>query len=321
MWPRPAPVRPSSGDQGASFPHPALRTLSVGITASDARADSQEHVILRELEQILSHHGHSTVFLNRAHSLSHPRALGEAIRDLLRGGVDALVVVCLDIDRAQIAEEISRIELGAVPAVCVLAGELNLSIPHVFYDNRGGGFQAVRHLFERGWTDITVLAPFTASWVSERIAGVRDAATYLPSSSGRVQVLAGEGREWSFSEDPRAIGRQAAEAALASGWQPAGGVVCINDGVAFGLLDALAGRGLEAGRNFGLIGFDDDSYARTVGLTSLRPPMQGMAREAARLLLDQVQGADVGLQVRLRAHVIPRASTTMRSAASQSNTL
>ena len=44
-------------------------------------------------------------------------------------------------------------------------------------------------------------------------------------------------------------------------------------------------------------------------MTSLRPPMQGMAREAARLLLDSIAGNNGSLQVRLRAQVIPRAST------------
>lgn len=40
--------------------------------------------------------------------------------------------------------------------------------------------------------------------------------------------------------------------------------------------------------------------------------MQGMAHEAARLLLEHGAGNDGSLQVRLRAQVIPRASTPRR---------
>ncbi len=53
--------------------------------------------------------------------------------------ISGLLIVCLDIDSRRITEELGRISLGGVPAVCILAGELALPIPHVFYDNRSGG--------------------------------------------------------------------------------------------------------------------------------------------------------------------------------------
>ena len=43
--------------------------------------------------------------------------------------------------------------------------------------------------------------------------------------------------------------------------------------------------------------------------------MQGMAREAARLLIEHMTGNDGGLQVRLRARMIPRVSTGRRGSA------
>ena len=294
-------------------PEPARRVGSVGIVASLPVPEDQEYLILRELEQVFSQAGRSTWVLNRSQAGEFAERVGlaEAITTALREDLAGLVVICLDLDTTRIAEQISRIDLGDTPTVCVLAGSLNLSIPHVFYDNRPAGYQAAQHLRENGWDELTVLAPFTASWVSERIAGVRDALTYAQSSS-RLQVLSGEGHEWDSRSDPRKFGYEAARAALASGWRLIGGVICVNDGVAFGLLDAAAELGLEAGRDFAVLGFDDEPQARVLGLTSLRPPMQGMAREAARLLMESLQGVHGSLQVRLRAHVIPRASTSRR---------
>ena len=284
-----------------------LRVGPVGIITSIAPdAAGQEFFILPELEHALSQSGLSTTVLNRVSDPASPVSLTAAVLSMLQEDLSALLIVCLDIDSRQISEEMSRISLAGLPTVLILAGELSLPLPHVFYDNRSGGQQAALHLISHGWPEITVVAPFQASWVSERIEGVRAAAA---NQADGVRVLGGDGRDWQVSEDPGPLGYEALRAALAGGWRPTGGLVCVNDGVALGALRALAEWGLEAGRDFGILGFDDEARARVAGLTSLRPPMQSMAREAVRLLLDHRQGADTSLQVRLRAHVIPRAST------------
>ena len=293
---------------GAARLETPVSSGTIGIISSVARAEGQEHFILHELEQVLSQQGFSTTVLNRAEDPSHLLPLADAAQAIAAENVSGVIAVCLDIDKALMAAELSHMALGGLPLVCILAGELPLPIPHVFYDNKSGGYQAAQHLFERGRREITVVAPFQASWVTERITGVQEAAAhgYAP---GGVQVLAGDSRSWQNFEDPRPLGYETARAALSAGWRPIGGVICVNDGAAFGVLDAAAEFGLEAGKDFALLGFDDEPDARSLGLTSLRPPMQGMAREAARLLLDHRQGVDTSLQVRLRAQVIPRAST------------
>jgi len=311
----PLRLRPEGLDR--TEPLVPIRTGSIGIIASLTRDEGQEYFILHELEQVLSQQGFSTTVLNRMPNAAGPsRSLAEAAEAILESNLSALVVLCLDMDMALIATEMSRMKLGALPTVCILAGELALPFPHVFYDNRSGGYQAAQHLAERGWRDLTVVAPFTSTWVSERIAGVQDALAHAPAflaqAPAPLQLLLGNGDTWDRMSDPRAYGYETTVAALNSGWKPSGGIIGISDGVALGVMDAAAERGLKAGRDFGILGFDDDSDARAQGLTSLRPPMQGMAREAARLLLEHIGGNDGGLQVRLRAQMIPRASTGRR---------
>ena len=293
-----------------------VRSGSVGIIASLARDEGQEYLILHELEQVLSQRGFSTTVLNRMQNELSIRSLADSAEAILENNLIALVVLCLDMNMTLIASEMSRMKLGALPTVCILAGELTLPFPHVFYDNRSGGYQAAQHLAERGWRDLTVVAPFTATWVSERIAGVRDALAHAPAFSAQpptpLQILTGESDIWDIMSDPRAYGYRTAQTAMDAGWRPTGGIIGISDGVALGVMDAASERGLKAGRDFGIIGFDDDPAARNLGLTSLRPPMQGMAREAARLLMEHISGNDGGRQVRLRAQVIPRASTSQR---------
>ena len=66
--------------------------------------------------------------------------------------------------------------------------------------------------------------------------------------------------------------------------------MCFNDAVAFGVLDGLAERGLVAGRDLAVVGFDDvEAAAHAVPpLTTVRVDSHGLGEKAAQLLLQKV---------------------------------
>ena len=287
--------------------HTAAQTLVVGIVVSTDGPGTHSAVILRALEHDLSEQGHITTVCNRAQVPL--LSLEEAILRLLKDGVNALAVICLDLDRVRVEEALSHVSLSGTPTVCVLAGELHLPVPHVFYDNRIGGYQAARHLIDKGHRQVTVLAPFRASWVTERIEGIRQALAHSRQPLPEMHILPGDGKDWDYQSDPSEIAARATERAMETGWTPQGGIICISDPVAHGFCHAASQQGLLRGKDFAVVGFDDAECARSGGLTTMRPPLEAMGREAARLLMAEVQGACVNVQVRLRAHLITRAST------------
>jgi DNA-binding LacI/PurR family transcriptional regulator len=61
-------------------------------------------------------------------------------------------------------------------------------------------------------------------------------------------------------------------------------VVAVNDQAAAMLLDHARASGLEAPRDFGLIGFDDDPRVRAHNITTVAPPTERIGRELARLV-------------------------------------
>jgi LacI family transcriptional regulator len=75
-----------------------------------------------------------------------------------------------------------------------------------------------------------------------------------------------------------------------SGASPPTAALCFNDAVAFGVLDGLAERGLVAGRDFAVVGFDDvEAAARTSPpLTTVRVDSRGLGEKASQLLLQKV---------------------------------
>ena len=52
--------------------------------------------------------------------------------------------------------------------------------------------------------------------------------------------------------------------------------------------------------------------SRVLGLTNLRPPLEDLGTEAARLLLQRLRGNVTSTQVRLCSHLVPRLSTQFK---------
>jgi DNA-binding LacI/PurR family transcriptional regulator/DNA-binding transcriptional regulator YhcF (GntR family) len=266
-------------------------------------------LLLQSLEHTFSEGGRTTQFVNRVEEANRPLvALSDAILSLRREGVSAIAIIAIGVTPKEVDEELAVLEGDDVRVVCITSGALSRPVPHLFYDNRSVGYDAADHLLRCGCREILCLAPFTAPWVTERIDGVRAAVEHAGFAPDAVRIFPEESPEWVMEDDPEVDGYNAAIAALDAGLV-ACGVVCVNDGVAIGLMRAAAERGLTAGKDFMVVGFDDRPDARDVGLTSLRPPMEILAKEAARLLLRPLEGGKTDLQVRLRSHLIPRKST------------
>jgi len=290
---------------------------NVGMVAYIARDDFPEQLIVHTIEHVLSTKGDRVSLFNRYRGAGKvPAELIDEIDIALSSDINALIIICLDRDVAQTDAVLSDARLNNLPVVCILAGEIQRQISHVFYDNRSGGYQAMQHLMEHHHERYTIVSPFTATWTAERIAGVRSAAAHARVSEGNINLITGDGKPWRVLDDPRPMAYRATKSAIEAGWVPTGGIVGISDGVARGVIDAAAEIGLRPGIHYAIIGYDDGLEARDCDLTSVRPPMEAMAREATRLLYDHARGLDMSLQIRLNGHVIQRGSSRLLASVS-----
>jgi LacI family transcriptional regulator len=89
-------------------------------------------------------------------------------------------------------------------------------------------------------------------------------------------------------------------------------VVCFNDKVAVGVLEAAAARGLRVPGDLSVVGFDDIDVSRatTPRLTTVRQPLQEMGRTAVTMLMRQLDGhAHEALSMELETRLVIREST------------
>jgi len=93
-------------------------------------------------------------------------------------------------------------------------------------------------------------------------------------------------------------------------------IVCGNDEIAVGLLEALAKDGIECPCEISVVGFDDSRLAPHIApaLTTVRQPMAEMGRAAVELLAKRIQNPSAKVVVEHR--VFPAEIVNRRSAAS-----
>lgn len=320
-----APSREATDERhhapAASHRHGRSATAaSIGIVGSLYML-SQDHLELnnywvRQLVQSLEHtatqDGNASRFFNRVQGPDGPvTPLGDAVGEAVAAGMDAIAVIGIGASTPEIEAALGMLDSlkSSIPCVFVSSDSaLDRPVPHVFYDNYGAGYQAARHLLAAGHREIVVFSPQTAAWVQARISGIQTAVQHAGLPADCIRVAPGDPVPWSQMVDPEQLSYTSARAYLTDAPVPAC-VVCLQDQGAFGFIRAAAEAGLTCGQDYAIIGFDDHPQSRAHQLTSMRPPIETMGKEAARLLRKALQGDPANQQIALQWNVIARASS------------
>lgn len=162
-------------------------------------------------------------------------------------------------------------------------GDDNPAHSWVDVDGAAGTSEAVRHLAGLGHSRIGCLAlPEGSGTGDDRFHGWQraTAALGLPCST-----LVGR------AEDGIHSGEALAEKLLSLP-EPPTALVCVSDALAVGAVRALEDRGLVAGRDVSVVGFDDSPVASVLRprLSSVRQPIEAVAQNLVEVLLAEMSG-------------------------------
>lgn len=192
-----------------------------------------------------------------------------------------------------------------MPIVLVVRSIGSDRIDTVEIDNVHAGAEAARHLHELGHQKIgLVMGPQNTSTGRDRAEG---ALSYLAANGlARHQVRLTWGEYTSES------GYSSAMPMLSSS-DPVTAIIAANDTVALGVMEAAKRHGVEVPAQLSVVGFDDIPLAGSplIGLTTIRQPVDTMARLAARRLVERMQLRGPAQPTRdiLPIHLVQRAST------------
>ncbi len=252
--------------------------------------------MLSEIEEELRNAGKFTIF---ATGLSDEIKERDAIRFLVSRNCDALI---MHIDA--LTDEFMRERMdAALPFVIMNRVVPGLEEKCISLDNERGGFDATRMLLEMGHRRI--------AYISGPL-GWADAGARL---DGHKRALAAYGREFDdrllAESNFKEFGGSEAMSKLLRRDPSFSAVVCANDEMAAGAMDAIRARGLSIPEDVSIVGFDNAPLSRYLypKLTTVNYPIAEMGRMAARWVLRNVyEDGDTKIRHVFRPTLVPRAS-------------
>lgn len=234
-------------------------------------------IMYEGIEEAAARTGYSAFVTNSRDDVAEQH---RKVEMMLARRVEGLIIGDSHVD----GELLPSLERRAVPFV--LMNRRHPGFPSSTCDDTRGGELVAEHLWTSGHRDVSV------------IAGEPYASTAVDRTSGfvnRWQQLGGDITDdaivWSRFDTQG--GREAAEQILARAAPTA--IFAVNDFAAIGAMGALRTRGMTAGRDCAVVGYNDTSLAAElpIPLSSVRSPMAEIGRGAVRLLHDVIRGSAV----------------------------
>lgn len=196
--------------------------------------------------------------------------------------IDACIILGAT-DTIEERKALQELESNNYPFVMINQRFENMQYAYVDGDHVAGSFAAVEHLIERGSTKIAMLnGPMKYSNSQDRYKGYLQAL-----QSHKLEIRS----EWLFEGNySRKSGNKAAQELYQMiTAEQVDAIFAANDRMAIGVMEGLTELGLEAGKHYRIIGYDDSDSAVIVApkLSTIAVPFYEMGVQAAEMLLNQ----------------------------------
>ncbi|WP_305985932.1 LacI family DNA-binding transcriptional regulator [Roseibium sp. MMSF_3544] len=255
------------------------KSMSIGIMIPDI-TNVIFPPIVRGIENVLEPRGYASILVNTDNIAEREGRLIQVLRDR---GVDGII-------HAAVLRDDPTISWAADEGLAVVTLNRKVDgheIPYVINDEEDGIRMIVDHLYQLGHRRIA------------KIAGPQNLSTGLLRYEAFLQTT----KEYGLTADPDLIevaqqfeeeeGRKSARRLLDKG-KPFTAVICANDRLALGALNALQESGLQCPDDVSLTGFNDMPFLDLIppGLTTIRIRQFRAGQTCAQRLLDILDQSD-----------------------------
>jgi DNA-binding LacI/PurR family transcriptional regulator len=287
-------------------PNRAARSLvtratgSIGLVVSEAHArifsDPFFASMVRGATEVVRPLGIHLVLM-----LAEDQRARDQLLDYLRHGhVDGVLFVS-----THAADPLPRILVAEkLPAVLSARPVTRLPISYVDVDSVAGAGLAVEHLLERGRRRIATLAgPQDMPAGQDRLRGWQEALAERGLPHGPDLVV--------YGDFDRGSGARAMEELLGRGVE-FDGLFIASDLMALDAVPVLREHALRVPEDVAVVGFDDSVAATQVrpALTTIRQPVEEMAKALTRTLLDRIGDPDAPITSRVFPPKLVRREST-----------
>jgi LacI family transcriptional regulator len=247
---------------------------AIGVVINDLMNPFFAEVLVG-LERKLVDAGYTVLMAHTSEDLGRQDRVLQTMREQNVAGI----ALCPTLDTpATLAE---TIRAWGIPLVVMIRTLGDGSYDFVGSDNTWGVQQAATHLIAAGHRRIGFLGGRSGPVLEQRLQGYRNALDAAGIDFDPALV---------YTASPTRAGGHDSMSALLDAANPASAAVSYNDLVAFGALSALGERGLKAGQDFALMGFDNvlDAAHSNPPLSTVDVQPSALGDRAADVLLARI---------------------------------
>ncbi len=189
--------------------------------------------------------------------------------------------------------------------------------PMISFDSRGSGTLAANYLLNLGHTQIAFATTPLSRWTRQEIyLGYQEALESAGIAPDANYLFVADPSNDSYGNDIELNAGIMVASKFMESRCDATAILCINDMVAFGVIQTLLQGGVRVPDDVSVIGFDDIPFAAVYSpsLTTVRYPSEQTGRLAAMMLMDSIssnKGLDT-LEMQLTPQLIVRQTTMAR---------
>jgi LacI family transcriptional regulator len=244
--------------------------------------------------------GYSLLLCNTMRQVDKER---EYLRKLFERQVQGVILSSVDEDADIVREYIRK----GMKFVLLDQRMENIDCSCINFDSRKGARMAVKYLIDQGHRRIALATTPLTRWTRNEVhKGYRESLVSAGLDYGdELLYISGPEREDEGNDYELGAGKALAKKFIQNR-KDATAVLCINDMVAFGFINALAMEGIRVPDDVSVIGFDDIPFAEAFlpPLTTIRYPSHETGRLAAMMLLDNIQNGSERMP--LDMNLVPR---------------
>jgi LacI family transcriptional regulator len=258
---------------------PSLRfqqTLTLAAVISDI-TNPFWTTVTRGIEDVAQASGYSTILCNTDES---EEKQDQYLHMLLRRRIDGILLV----PATGAPAPIELVQKQDVPLVILDRVVPGIAVDTVRADSQSGAQQLTQHLLSLGHQRIAMLSgPKQVSTAVDRATGYQNALSRAGLSQAEEQIFWGE-----YTQES---GRKMALQALGASYRPTA-LFAANNFIAVGALQAIHESGLRVPEDISVVAVDDipPTYTPNPFLTVVTQPAREMGQQAAKLLLDRIDG-------------------------------
>lgn len=255
--------------------------------------------IMRGVQHTLDKQGYAMVMKH----LSSKEAIAYVEQAWTQHGVDGFVLH-MSVVTKKLSAYISR---ENIPHIVIGKPNFDNRLCWIDTDNCLSGELAARHLAEQGYRSFCFVGGRADDMISwRRLQGVRHALQEMGLELPHEKVLQ--------SQSTLADGARAMKKLLRMKTRPQA-VICANNPIALGLMQALQARGIRIPQDMALIAFDSYPFSMFTDppMTVVDINMYEMGQEAGRLVLQKLRHPSTQIQTYITTPTLVRRGTTVLS--------